>query len=336
MLKRSRVRGLVVMLIVIFAGIGYLILHNSRAATNADINGDGAIDVFDLSILASNYGQSGKTFAQGDINGDGTVNVFDFSILATNWGGSPGGGSTAISWNLAYQQTDGDIEQQTLGGANATDPAQMVKGSGVGNTIEGKRCPWDPDETVGYSFLSGSYTVGQTFVARHCFTLDWYGRGVHVSPIPAGTVGTAKIWDIDAPERVFTYTLNDTQHLCIWSEYQDTTGRYPLVDSNNYVAPYSDPLPWDFYRIHNDGLDGIGRHWMMEVSVTPQTKRIQTGASADMVGFAMHYNIWITAHCKENPFTGADWITDVPPAIWQNGSLIEDHGYTVKHIQTTL
>ncbi len=109
MLKRSRGRGLVVLSgILVFAGIGYLILHNSHAATNADINGDGKVDVLDLSVLASNYGQSGKTFSQGDITGDGIVNVFDFSLLASNWGSgsvtnnctiyaSPGGGGNGSS-----------------------------------------------------------------------------------------------------------------------------------------------------------------------------------------------------------------------------------------------
>ena len=51
-----------------------------------DVNGDNKIDVFDASILLSNWGKSGMSKAQGDLNADGTVNVFDASILLANWG----------------------------------------------------------------------------------------------------------------------------------------------------------------------------------------------------------------------------------------------------------
>ncbi len=94
MLKRSRLRGLVVFVgILVFAVIGYLVLNNSKAATNADIDNNGSVGISDLTILAANYGLSGKTFSQGDITGDGTVNIYDFSILAAQWGQTSGGSS---------------------------------------------------------------------------------------------------------------------------------------------------------------------------------------------------------------------------------------------------
>jgi len=55
------------------------------AMKTGDINGDGAVNIYDLSILATNFGRSG-TSAQGDLNNDGAINVYDLSILATNWG----------------------------------------------------------------------------------------------------------------------------------------------------------------------------------------------------------------------------------------------------------
>jgi hypothetical protein len=48
-----------------------------------DINGDGTVNVFDLSILLSKWGTSDPAT---DLNSDGTVNVFDLSILLSNWG----------------------------------------------------------------------------------------------------------------------------------------------------------------------------------------------------------------------------------------------------------
>jgi hypothetical protein len=50
-----------------------------------DANQDGAVDVSDLGILATNWQTSGRKFSQGDFNYDGTVDVTDLGILATNW-----------------------------------------------------------------------------------------------------------------------------------------------------------------------------------------------------------------------------------------------------------
>jgi hypothetical protein len=53
----------------------------------ADLNGDGRVDVFDFSILASNFGAVGAPGrCRGDLNCDGRVDVFDFGILSSNFG----------------------------------------------------------------------------------------------------------------------------------------------------------------------------------------------------------------------------------------------------------
>jgi sugar lactone lactonase YvrE len=48
-----------------------------------DLNGDNQVDIYDLSILLSNWGVSGGVV---DINSDGEVDIFDLSILLSNWG----------------------------------------------------------------------------------------------------------------------------------------------------------------------------------------------------------------------------------------------------------
>ena len=50
-------------------------------STGADLNGDGKVNIFDLSILLRNWGKS----AQGDLNSTGKVEVFDLSILLRSW-----------------------------------------------------------------------------------------------------------------------------------------------------------------------------------------------------------------------------------------------------------
>ncbi|MFN0135009.1 MAG: LamG-like jellyroll fold domain-containing protein [Phycisphaerae bacterium] len=51
-----------------------------------DLNGNGAIDLSDLSILLSNFGLIGGTGQDGDINGDQVVNLTDLSLLLAAFG----------------------------------------------------------------------------------------------------------------------------------------------------------------------------------------------------------------------------------------------------------
>ncbi len=48
-----------------------------------DLNNDGQVNIFDLSILLSAWGTNNAT---ADLNHDGTVNIFDLSMLLSNWG----------------------------------------------------------------------------------------------------------------------------------------------------------------------------------------------------------------------------------------------------------
>ena len=51
-----------------------------------DANLDGQVDVNDLTIVLSNFGQSGMTWSQGDFNGDGRVDINDLTILLSDFG----------------------------------------------------------------------------------------------------------------------------------------------------------------------------------------------------------------------------------------------------------
>ncbi len=76
--------------LAILAGFAYFMtpsVRHSHAATAlpGDINKDSKVDIFDLSVLLSNFGKT-TAGVPGDVNGDNTVNIFDLSILLTNFG----------------------------------------------------------------------------------------------------------------------------------------------------------------------------------------------------------------------------------------------------------
>ena len=57
----------------------------------ADFTRDRAVDLADFTVLANNFGKSGRTFTQGDANYDGRVDLADFTILANRFGAGTGG-----------------------------------------------------------------------------------------------------------------------------------------------------------------------------------------------------------------------------------------------------
>ena len=67
-------------------GCGYL--HpppkNEQERLNADVNGDGVVNIQDLVLVASRFGQTGENTA--DVNGDGVVNIQDLVLVAGAFG----------------------------------------------------------------------------------------------------------------------------------------------------------------------------------------------------------------------------------------------------------
>jgi hypothetical protein len=79
-----------------------------------DVNLDGSVDLSDLVIVASDFGQSGADWAGGDVNYDGQVDLSDLVILASNFGASLSSvqasdfsSSFASEWNLALAEVHG-------------------------------------------------------------------------------------------------------------------------------------------------------------------------------------------------------------------------------------
>ncbi len=63
-----------------------------------DVNGDKQVDINDLTIVLTNYGQTGMVWSQGAIDGDpaGTVDINDLTIVLTDYGVTYSAGIKAV------------------------------------------------------------------------------------------------------------------------------------------------------------------------------------------------------------------------------------------------
>ena len=86
------------------------------ALLSGDANGDGRVDVNDLTIVLSHFGQTGMTWAQGEFTGDGTVDVNDLTIVLAHYGqslGSSAGPVAAVPEPGALRVVDRWLSQPT-------------------------------------------------------------------------------------------------------------------------------------------------------------------------------------------------------------------------------
>jgi hypothetical protein len=90
--RRQKVQ--LALFIACFGILGVVLMMSTRAAPGdlgaGDVNGDNQVNIFDLSILLTNWHDVGATWSNGDLNGNGTVDIFDLSALLSNWGKSYG------------------------------------------------------------------------------------------------------------------------------------------------------------------------------------------------------------------------------------------------------
>ena len=72
------------------------LLIDATPASSGDANGDGNVDINDLTIVLTNYDKSGMIWSQGDFNHDGTVDINDLTIVLTNYDTTSGKGIKAV------------------------------------------------------------------------------------------------------------------------------------------------------------------------------------------------------------------------------------------------
>jgi hypothetical protein len=104
-----------------------------------DANLSGGVDLSDLVIVASDFGQTGDDWAEGDVNYDGNVDLSDLVIVASNFGASLGSVQSAdlsasfqAEWKLALAEVHG-------ADAAVPEPACLAAGAIVGLLISRRR-----------------------------------------------------------------------------------------------------------------------------------------------------------------------------------------------------
>ena len=60
------------------------------AAIPGDANGDGRVDINDLTIVLSHFGQTGQTWADCEFTGDGKVDMNDLTTVLSHFGQTAG------------------------------------------------------------------------------------------------------------------------------------------------------------------------------------------------------------------------------------------------------
>ncbi|HRK30687.1 MAG TPA: family 10 glycosylhydrolase [Tepidisphaeraceae bacterium] len=73
------------------------LLIDRRPYLVGDANLNGAVNLDDFTVLAANFGQTGKLWVQGDFTLDGTINLDDFTALAASFGQTLPGEAAARS-----------------------------------------------------------------------------------------------------------------------------------------------------------------------------------------------------------------------------------------------
>jgi hypothetical protein len=104
-----------------------------------DVNLSGGVDLSDLVIIASDFGQTGADWAQGDVNYDGNVDLSDLVIVASNFGASLSSvsasnfsNSFAAEWQLALTEAHG-------ADSSLPEPAMLAALAPVGLLLRRRR-----------------------------------------------------------------------------------------------------------------------------------------------------------------------------------------------------
>ena len=107
-----------------------------------DINGDGTVDILDLLLTASQFGQTGENKA--DVNGDGVVNIQDLVLVAAAFGEAS---AAPTMYDYASERLTPETVQQWLAAAKQLARSDATSQRGI-VILEGLLAALTPEETA--------------------------------------------------------------------------------------------------------------------------------------------------------------------------------------------
>ena len=75
---------------------GIWLAYDPPAPLPGDADRDGTVDVNDLTIVLTNFGQTGMMWNQGEFTGSGTVDINDLTVVLARYNATAGAGVTAV------------------------------------------------------------------------------------------------------------------------------------------------------------------------------------------------------------------------------------------------
>ena len=106
---------------------------------SGDVNGDGDIDIFDLILVARQFGESVPPNTDVDINGDGMVDIFDLALVAKGFG-------AAAAPAISEGRVDAATVEAWIAQARLEDDGSIVFRQGIEN-LEALLATLIPKET---------------------------------------------------------------------------------------------------------------------------------------------------------------------------------------------
>ena len=78
------------------------------ALSASDVNADGIINILDLTLIVSHFGEipTDDQHPNPDVNGDGAVNILDLTLVASHFGSKSG---------IPFEVTDANFDKIVLG-----------------------------------------------------------------------------------------------------------------------------------------------------------------------------------------------------------------------------
>ncbi|MDB5164872.1 MAG: hypothetical protein JWL89_498 [Candidatus Saccharibacteria bacterium] len=181
-----------------------------------------------LSVLVSHFGQSGQTQANGDLDGDGKVTVFDLSLLLTELGS----GGTGIMCTAT--PASGSNLQIVVDNASAGDticlPANSVFNGGL--TLEQSSGVSNSPITITSLDHTRPATINGRIVTKpggNYFTFSWLHLvGVNNGNLPSITIGSdhTSLLNNDITNNHTTICINDID------DPTYGTAHYTTIDRN--------------------------------------------------------------------------------------------------------